>query len=45
MACLITGEKRTQTNIVQAAGVTKITLRNRYRDIKRRGLDLIPNLI
>jgi transcription initiation factor TFIIB len=45
IACLITGEKRTQTNIVQAAGVTKVTLRNRYRDIKRRGLDLIPNLI
>ncbi|MFZ0513724.1 MAG: transcription initiation factor IIB, partial [Candidatus Nitrosopolaris sp.] len=44
IACLITGEKKTQTNIAQAAGVTKVTVRNRYRDIKRRGLDLIPYL-
>jgi transcription initiation factor TFIIB len=44
LACLLTGERKTQTNIAQAAGVTEVTLRNRYRDIKRRGLDLIPNL-
>jgi len=40
IACLSTGEKRTQTDIAQAAGVTEVTLRNRYRDIKRRELDL-----
>ena len=35
IACLDTGEKRTQTDIAQAAGVTEMTLRNRYKDIKR----------
>jgi transcription initiation factor TFIIB len=42
IACLYTGEKRTQTDIAQAAGVTEVTLRNRYRQIKRLELDLIP---
>ena len=37
-ACLNTREKRTQTDIAQAAGITEMTLRNRYRDIKRREL-------
>ena len=41
IACLNTGEKRTQTDIAQAAGITEMTLRNRYKDIKRRELDLI----
>ena len=41
MACLNTGEKRTQTDIAQAAGITVVTLRNRYRDT-RLELDLIP---
>jgi len=44
IACLYTGEKRTQTNIAQAAGITEMTLRNRYKDIKRRELDLRSNL-
>ena len=44
IACLNTGEKRTQTDIAQAAGITEMTLRNRYKDIKRRELDLIPIL-
>jgi transcription initiation factor TFIIB len=44
IACLNTGEKRTQTDIAQAAGITEMTLRNRYKDIKRRELDLISNL-
>jgi transcription initiation factor TFIIB len=38
IACLNTREKRTQTDIAQAAGITEMTLRNRYRDIKRREL-------
>ena len=29
LACLNTGEKRTQTDIAQAAGITVVTLRNR----------------
>lgn len=42
IACLITDEKRTQADIAKAAGITGVTLRNRYRDIKSRELDLIP---
>ena len=42
IACLYTGEKRTQTDIAQGAGVTEVTLRNRYRQIKRLELDLVP---
>ena len=44
IACLNTGEKRTQTDIAQAAGITVITLRNRYRDTKKLELNLIPLL-
>jgi transcription initiation factor TFIIB len=29
MACLNTGEKRTQIDIAQAAGITVVTMRNR----------------
>lgn len=42
IACLNSGEKRTQTDIAQIAGITEMTLRNRYSDIKRRELNLIP---
>jgi transcription initiation factor TFIIB len=42
IACPNTGEKRTQTDIAQVAGITEMTLRNRYSDIKRRELNLIP---
>ncbi|PWU79427.1 MAG: hypothetical protein DLM72_17355 [Candidatus Nitrosopolaris wilkensis] len=44
IACLNTGEKRTQTDIAQAAGITEMTLRNRYKHIKQFELDLIPIL-
>jgi transcription initiation factor TFIIB len=44
IACLNTGEKRTQTDIAQAAGITEMTLRNRYKHIKQLELDLIPIL-
>jgi transcription initiation factor TFIIB len=40
LASLYTGEKRNQADIADAAGVTEVTLRNRYRDLKRTlGLD------
>src|SRR5215472_8150973 len=42
IACSIPDEKRTQADIAQAAGITEVTLRNRYRDIKSHELDLIP---
>ena len=35
MACQETGEKRVQRVIAKAAGTTEVTLRNRYRGLKR----------
>jgi transcription initiation factor TFIIB len=34
MSCLQTGESRTQTDIAEAAGVTEVTVRNRYKNLK-----------
>jgi transcription initiation factor TFIIB len=34
IACLKTGEKISQTDIAHAAGITEVTLRNRYKDMK-----------
>ena len=34
LACLETGENRTQTEIADAAGVTEVTVRNRYKNLK-----------
>lgn len=34
LACLSTGENRTQTDIADAAGVTEVTVRNRYKSLK-----------
>ncbi|MGC2572791.1 MAG: TFIIB-type zinc ribbon-containing protein [Candidatus Nitrosopolaris sp.] len=42
LVCQRAGEKRTQPVIAQAAGITEMTLRNRYKDIKRLELDLMP---
>ncbi|MFL6320919.1 MAG: transcription initiation factor IIB, partial [Nitrososphaeraceae archaeon] len=36
LSCLKTGENKTQLDIAQAAGVTEVTLRNRYKDLKSR---------
>jgi transcription initiation factor TFIIB len=41
LASLYTGEKRTQADIAKAAGVTEVTVRNRYRDLRRLELDSI----
>jgi transcription initiation factor TFIIB len=35
IACVINGEKRTQEMIAEAAGVTEVTIRNRYQELKR----------
>lgn len=40
LACLNAGESRTQTDIADAAGVTEVTVRNRYKNLKNQ-LDLI----
>jgi transcription initiation factor TFIIB len=45
IVCRKGGEKRSQQYIAQAAGITEMTLRNRYKDIKRLDLDLMPYLI
>jgi transcription initiation factor TFIIB len=34
LSCLNTGEGRTQTDIADAAGVTEVTVRNRYKNLK-----------
>ncbi|RJS74175.1 transcription initiation factor IIB [Candidatus Bathyarchaeota archaeon] len=38
MACKVTGERRTQREIADAAEVTEVTIRNRYNDLK----DFLP---
>jgi transcription initiation factor TFIIB len=39
ISCLNIGESRTQTDIADVAGVTEVTVRNRYKNLKRQ-LDL-----
>ena len=36
VSCLNTGENKTQTDLADAAGITEVTLRNRYKDLKNR---------
>jgi len=36
MLCIKAGEKRTQMEIAHAAGVSEVTVRNRYIDLKSR---------
>ncbi len=41
IACVLTGEKKTQKDIAEAAGVTEVTVRNRYKSLKEQlGLDI-----
>jgi transcription initiation factor TFIIB len=41
IACVINNEKRTQKVIADAAGVTEVTIRNRYKGLKEAlGLDV-----
>jgi len=39
IACVREGEKKTQKQIAESAGVTEVTVRNRYKDLKE-ALDL-----
>jgi len=36
MSCLANGESKTQKDIADAAGVTEVTIRNRFKDLKTR---------
>lgn len=36
IACMKSGEKKTQKDIADAAGVTEVTVRNRYKTLKRQ---------
>jgi transcription initiation factor TFIIB len=42
ISCMNSGEKRTQSDIARAAGITEMTLRNRCRSIKDLEPDLVP---
>ncbi|GAG94748.1 unnamed protein product [marine sediment metagenome] len=35
LACRMNGENRTQKSLAKAAGVTEVTIRNRYQELKR----------
>ena len=37
LACLASDENRTQKNIADASGVTEVTIRNRYKELKSKG--------
>ncbi len=43
IACMQTNEKKTQKDIADAAGVTEVTVRNRYKTLKRQLNLEIPN--
>jgi transcription initiation factor TFIIB len=43
IASVITGERRTQKEVADVAGVTEVTIRNRYRELKK-ALDLDVNI-
>ena len=36
IAGLLKGERRTQKEVANVAGVTEVTIRNRYRELKKR---------
>jgi transcription initiation factor TFIIB len=36
LSCLKTGKNKTQIDISHAAGVTEVTLRNRFKDLKSK---------
>jgi transcription initiation factor TFIIB len=40
IACRKTGEYRTQVDIAKAAGVTEVTIRNRFKDLSTKNFDL-----
>jgi transcription initiation factor TFIIB len=43
IACLMGGEKKTQKDIAEAAGVTEVTVRNRYKTLKRQLNLVLPD--
>jgi transcription initiation factor TFIIB len=40
MSCLANGENKTQKDIAGVAGVTEVTIRNRFKDLKKSRPDL-----
>ncbi|HJN62457.1 MAG TPA: TFIIB-type zinc ribbon-containing protein [Candidatus Parcubacteria bacterium] len=40
LACVLTGESVTQKEIAEAAGVTEVTVRNRYKDLRKNLSDI-----
>jgi transcription initiation factor TFIIB len=43
LACLQNNEKKTQKDIAEAAGVTEVTVRNRYKSLKRQLGIVLPD--
>jgi transcription initiation factor TFIIB len=43
LACLHNNEKKTQKDIAEAAGVTEVTVRNRYKSLKRQLGIVLPD--
>ena len=35
MSCILNGEKKTQSEIAKASGITSVTIRNRYSSLKK----------
>ena len=41
IACVLEGERKTQKDLAESAGVTEVTVRNRYRGLREvLGLDV-----
>jgi transcription initiation factor TFIIB len=38
LSCIKTGENKTQKEIAQAAGVTDMTIRNRFKELKKQAI-------
>ena len=44
VACVLEGENKTQKDVAEAAGVTKVTIRNRYKGLKAALKPWVKNL-
>ncbi len=43
IACMLCGERRTQREVADVAGVTEVTIRNRYKELtKKLDIEIIP---
>ncbi len=45
IACLLEGEKRTQKEIAEVANVTEVTVRNRYKNLKKNLTEILNKVL